>query len=495
MTITKYQSKINRIVGMLMIIAIAIITTVMIVAAGYSYLCEDDFSWVCGCKDSLEKFGGNQFTNAIRCAIGHYRYNEGAYLGAFCTYFLNPYEYWGLPGFHCVMILNVLCYVGAFYFLICNLVEKVNIRLSLLLSAELVSFCTFYSVGCVEWFLWFTGAAFYTIGFSCSLMSLGFFIKMLKKGTRASDLIAASLFGFLAGGGKVCLAPIHCSWLLMAIIMCWDKMKENKKLWIPFGTAVFATVINLASPGQYGRAGGCISEGHSSITDALRDTFVCILRENRNIFRSVLFTSIIIATFLIALFWGKYITEKRISVLWMMLSWIAAVVVQIVLLIPITLGNHTDSLNYSRLVQSVYLIMSLMYIFASVMTGLCIGSFDFSFKKYLIPIGISLIVILFAIPQTDYSDIKNGYVSKVINDCRSGNLSKNYMVRSHILNTLSMAEPDSDVILFVPYYPCESTYSMGINENPDSFVNDSVRNWTRTHSLTVYYLGLTYPID
>lgn len=30
----------------------------------------------------------------------------------------------------------------------------------------------------------------------------------------------------------------------------------------------------VASPGQYGRAGGCISEEHSSITDALRDTFV-----------------------------------------------------------------------------------------------------------------------------------------------------------------------------------------------------------------------------
>lgn len=495
MTITKYQSKINRIVGMLMIIAIAIITTVMIVAAGYSYLCEDDFSWVCGVKDNLAKYGGNQLTNALRCTWGHYFSIEGAYLGAFCAYFLNPYEYFGLPGFHFVMILNVLCYVGAFYYFICSLVDKINIRLVLLLSVLLVSFCTFFSKGCVEWFVWYTGIAFYTIGFDFSLISIGLFIRMVKNKPTVPMVILTSLTGFLAAGGKVCLAPVHCSWLLIIIIMCWPKMKEYKRLWIPFGISVIFTLINVLSPGQYGRANNSITEGHATVADAIKDTITCFIEENKMMVKSALFVSILIVLFLISLFWCKLITDKNISVLWMVLSWIASFVVQIVLMFPIALGNHTSVLDSARLEQSVCLVISLMYMFSSIMTGLCIGTYELKYKKILIPIGIVLMITLFVFPKTDTSDIMNGYVSKVIRDCRSGNMNKNYTVRSHILNTLNMAEEDSDVILFVPYYPCESTYGMGITENPDSEVNNSVRNWTRTHSLTVYYLGLTYPID
>lgn len=492
--ISKHKEQVDKVFRVILFALIAIITLTMVIAAGYSYLCEDDYSWVCGIRDSLEKYGGNQLTNSLRSAWGHYKYNEGAYIGAFCTYFLNPYEYWGLPGFHLVMIFNVLFYVGAFYYLICSIVDKLNLRLLLLLSVLLISFCTFYSSGCTEWFIWFTGVAFYTVGFNCSLISLGLFIRMLKDKPTVPKYILSLVFAFLASGGKVCLAPVHCAWLLIANIICWTKFKEYKRLWAPFAISIIFTVVNLASPGQYGRADNSITDGHSTVFDALRDTVICFLRENGNLIKSALFISVIIVLLLVSIFAGKSITEKKISLLWMVLSWIAAIAVQFVLIFPIALGNHTDLLNSARLIQSVYLIMSLMYIFASVMTGLFIGQHSFGFKKYLIPLGIAVIVVLFAIPKTETSDIQNGYVSKVIRDCKSGNLSKNYMVRSHILNTLSMAEPDSDVILFVPYYPCESTYGMGIDENPDSFVNDSVRNWLRIHSLTVYYLGLTYPI-
>ena len=316
---------------------------------------------------------------------------------------------------------------------------------------------------------------------------------MIKNKPTVPLLIITSLTCFLASGGKVCLAPVHCSWMLIIIIMSWAKMKEYKSLWIPFGISVIFTLVNVLAPGQYNRATDRVTEGHVTVADSIKDTFVCLIRENKNIVKSAMFISIVILLFLLSLYWGKFFTEKKISVLWMILSWIAAIMVQIVLEFPIALGNRSDTLESARLIQSVYLIIALMYMFSSVMTGLCIGQLEFPAKKYLLIIGVVAVIVVSIIPRTESSDLQNGYVSKVVRDIRSGNLNNNYMLRSHILNTLKMAEPDSDVILFLPYYPCESVYGMGIDENPDSFVNDSVRNWTRIHSLTVYYIGLTYP--
>ena len=485
----------DKVFGILMIIGILAIVLVLLLAVSYSYLCSDDFSWLCGTRDMIEHYGDSHLGAALRGTAAYYKYNEGSYFANFLSYFANPYEKMGLIGFHGVMIAILLFFLGSLYYLICRITAKLNMRLCLFFSALLVAFCTYYSFGNPEYFLWFTGACYYTVELSFAFLALGLFIGMVKTKSSVPMLVISSVCGFLASGGNLIVTGVSCSWLLIAIIMNWNVVKEEKKLFVPFGVSLLGAIVNVVAPGNYARADAWINEGHVTIGDALRDTIICFSKEAKVFIRSSLLISVLIILFLVALFWGKYITKTKISILWMILSWVSVLVLQFVVLFPVTYGEHTDTISFARLSQSYYFVSSIMFMFAVIMTGLCISAYDFGFKKLLIPVGVLAIIVLMIIPKGETSDIKNGYVSKIVKDYKSGNLRNNYLIRDYVLNTLELAETDSDVILFLPYYPCESTYSMGVDENPDGFVNNSVRNWKRIHSLTVYYKGLNYPAD
>lgn len=481
-------------INVILTVAILVIVAIMVIAASYTYPCEDDYSWICGLKDIIKLRGGNAFTASLKGAAGYYKSNEGSFFANFLVYFINPYEKYGLPGFHVIMIVNVLLFVYSCRYFINSIIKDETVRQSYLLSALVLTFCLYCTNGDKELFIWFTGACYYTVELALSMLSAGILIRMLKADKiDISKIAIASVLGFLASGGNLIVTATHCSVILIIIIMCFGQFKADKRFFIPFIVSLIGGIINALGPGNFARANESVIEGHSTVFDALSDTFLIVVKELKVLSHSTLFIVIVVAAFLIALSTKAVITDKKISGLWAILSWVASLVVIYVSFFPAGLGAHSDSLASERLHMVFYIIASFMIVFASTMTGLWARNLKDKVKliTMVAVVAVSLVILLFKGGKLD--DFRNGYVTCVIDDVKSGNLRSNYIMRAHILSTFEMAEEGSDVILFMPYYECRSTYGMGVNEDPNSFGNDTIENWKNLNSVTVYYWGLTYP--
>lgn len=81
---------INIILYLLLIGAIMAIVMPMLIGAGYTYPCEDDFSWEGAGKEYAVLYG--DFFGAL---VGTYRYYvmwQGTYLANFLWFFWRPYD-------------------------------------------------------------------------------------------------------------------------------------------------------------------------------------------------------------------------------------------------------------------------------------------------------------------------------------------------------------------------------------------------------------------
>lgn len=468
----------------------------MTICVSYTYLCEDDFSWIAGLRDIQEEFGGNAFTASLRGGIKYCFTHEGPYFANFLDFFLNPYNRFGLPGFHAVMILILFFYIYSVFFFISSFCKEKWLQLVYLLITLIYTFCLYCNGGVRELFLWITGACNYTIPLSLAFITTGLFIRLIHSNTTKSlFLILACITGFLGSGGKLVITAAHCSWLLLVLIIFWNKIMQRKTLFLPFIFSGVGALLSAAAPGNFKRADLHAIEGHSTLFDGLRDTFSIILGGTRVLFSSELFILCLAILFAIIVLSKAAFSNVRISLAYVPLSWIVSFVTVYLSSFPIAWGAHTTSLDSMRLQQFFYMLLAFMCVFSTTILALWVRNTNQ--KTHNIVLLTTLIITLACvfIPKRDHSDIKDGYLSYVCQDIRSNNLRNNYMVRSYILETLDFAEEGSDVILFLPYYECKSPYGMGIGEDPDSFVNNTVENWKRIKSLTVYYIGLTYPAE
>jgi len=483
---------IKRIVKYGLLIGIAILVGILVIATNYTYLCEDDYSFAGGAADGLTLYG-NSFVSSLHLAWRYYKTNQGTYLFNFLIHFINPYVRWGLPGFHIYMTAIALLFVGSLYYLIKSIIDDEIIRLTYLFGALLAIFCSCFSEGIRELFLWYTGTLNFTLEFSLSFIVLGIMINAYRNRAGLGKIVVGSILGFLASGGALIVTAAFCSWCLIFLIMSAKSLPGNKKICIPFVASLIGALINALAPGNFARANAWVSDEHSGIGDAIKDTFICLWSENKAQFNSKIFLIVLLAVLLISLFYKEMIKDAKVSVSWMILSWVATVVVQYVSLFPIILGNHESILSAMRTRETYYIITLLMLMFSLTMTGICLR--ELSSKVIYSVVGIATVAVLCLciVSGTEHSDVRSGYSFCAFRDITSGNLRDNYALRSNILTTIEMADVDSDVILFLPYYECESTYGMGINENPDNFVNNSIRNWKKIKSLTVYYWGYNWP--
>lgn len=133
-------------------------------------------------------------------------------------------------------------------------------------------------VGRVEAFYWYAGAANYMLVHSMSLFFYGLLIAAVydKGKKRIWDLIAASILGFLVGGGNQ-MTALNVAVVMLVVIgfgIALKKWKAYKALLIPVCLALFGFVLNVAAPGNWVRAEG--TEGMNPVKAVMISFYYCL---------------------------------------------------------------------------------------------------------------------------------------------------------------------------------------------------------------------------
>lgn len=134
--------------------------------------------------------------------------------------------------------------------------------------------------GRVEAFYWYSGAANYIFVHSMSLFFFGLLISAVydRGKKRIWDLAAASVIGFLTGGGNQMTALNGAVVVLMAVILITlnKGWKMCKGLSIPMGLFYLGFILNVAAPGNWVRAEG--ASGMNPVKAVLVSFYKCLDR-------------------------------------------------------------------------------------------------------------------------------------------------------------------------------------------------------------------------
>lgn len=133
-------------------------------------------------------------------------------------------------------------------------------------------------VGRVEAFYWYSGAANYMFVHGMSLFFYGLLISAVydKGKKRIFDLTAASVLGFLTGGGNQMTALNGAIVVLTAagFLTYQKKWKKYKALAFPMGFYMLGFLLNVAAPGNWVRAEG--ADGMNPVKAVLVSFYYCL---------------------------------------------------------------------------------------------------------------------------------------------------------------------------------------------------------------------------
>lgn len=182
-----------------------------------------------------------------------------------------------------------------------------------LLSHSVSMLVLFASVQCMcpagrcEAFYWYSGAANYIFVHSMSLFFLGLLVSAVydTRKKRVWDLSAASVLGFLTGGGNQMSALNAAIILLVAVVLIsvCKKWSVCKALGIPIAIFNVGFLFNVAAPGNWVRAEG--ANGMNPIKAVLVSLYDCL---DRAMSEWTTWPVILIMIALIPLFW--HMAEK-----------------------------------------------------------------------------------------------------------------------------------------------------------------------------------------
>ncbi len=89
-------------------------------------------------------------------------------------------------------------------------------------------------------------------------------------------VVGSAVCGFLASGDSLVITSLGCSFLLIATILLFDRVRERVILGVPFVAAFAGALINALAPGNFIRAAGDVKDEHSGLLDAgaqVRESF------------------------------------------------------------------------------------------------------------------------------------------------------------------------------------------------------------------------------
>lgn len=189
-----------------------------VLSEGYTYLCEDDFSFEAGARDAAEEYG--KVKGAFFAAHRYYMTWQGTYFSNFIWQTVRPYMRWGMPGFHAVMIFGAVVFFWSLYVAIRTICKEKIFAMSicfLVLSAVLSMEETF---GLKELLFWYTGAVNYTWVLAASLLTLALQLKIREEQNKRKQWMLAGVSivtALIGSGGALMITAVQCACLLLVL--------------------------------------------------------------------------------------------------------------------------------------------------------------------------------------------------------------------------------------------------------------------------------------
>lgn len=483
------KKQIGRVViYVLLILAILAVIMPIIIGAGYTYPCEDDWSFEMGGK--VVSSGRGDFLGALKGTYSYYMTWQGTYLSNFLWYFVRPYDRAGLLGFRVAVIAMCLLFVFAVYFLLKTLAKESMSVLSLALIAYIIAFNTSQNSLEKEFLYWYTGAINYSVGVSLAFITLALTIRLKKeedkKKIRWMTFIACCT-GFLASGCSLEITSVNCSWLLLFLILCVEEIPKKKIITLPFVSAFVGALINAAAPGNFARREATTSGAEYGIADALRDTMICWKNEWNGIFDNKFFIVLLVIAFLVCWVCGTKILDKGISTWKMLLLFPAVFVMQYFTAFPVILGYQSSSLGMYRTVYPYEMLSKLLFLFLTVMFAQWLR--EHVRLPIWLPCAAALVLSVLIVSRVNVLDnVKLGYSYNVAKELQEGKVQEVGRFREKVLNLLEQCEKGTDVYLRVPGVPASSvTYGMGLTTDQHSLCNSHAAAYFEFNSLAVEY--------
>lgn len=500
-----------KLLSILLILMIVFMVAPVVIGAGYTYLCEDDYSFEAGANDAANSYS-NPFIGALHKTYSYALSNQGTYLFSFLIHFLRPYSIWGLTGFHFVMICIALFYILSLFYMVHNVCYKspVAFKILVMFAAAFASFGLRGTDKARELFFWYTGALNFTVEMSFMFLTVSLMLIAIRmssvdtvdkealKKKKMWILAAGFVTGLLASGGALEVTSPNCAFLLAIILIDFDVIKSDRILTLPFIGAFVGALINVAAPGNYVRATSVVNEGHETVLDAIRDTFVVYGEETIYILRRPLFLLVLAVILTAGIYTGLKIRKSGMTHKWMIICIAGVFAMQFLTMFPVIFGYHEASLKNYRTTACYEILARLMYMFLVMCLGQYIG--EIRLRKS-VSVGTGKIVcaactvligasIIFGVSQgkKTYNDYNKSFSAKIITDLRTGTMQNLYNARMYILSTLELAEDGSDVVIHVNVDVAnESMYGMGLMDDSGWFVNNAASGLFGVNSISVIY--------
>ena len=477
------------ITAVLLILALLIIVPV-VVGSGYTYLCEDDFSFEGGANDMAEIWH-SEFVGGFVRAYEYYMTVQGTYIFNSVIHILRAYTRWQMPGFHMYMIFINVVFAFSVYFMVRGFFKDKVAAAAIMLVSSYAIYEAVGTINDVEIFHWYTGTLNFTLGLTFTFLALGFCLRYIRRTDRESGtkyLVPSMIFAFLGSGVALEVTSPNCAFLLAVIIIAFPKFANDKKIVLPFVAAFAGALFNVLAPGNYPKTYDNMKEGHVTVWDAFRDTFTCYGTESKIILGSPVFWAVLVFAFLVCVGLKVRIIDRKMTVGLLVFTIVGSFLVQYFTMFPVCFGYHSQSLNVMRTTATYELVGRLMYIFAV----LCLAQWciDNGIKNALVVATALFVLISVGCVFTGRlkTDLKEGFSYKCAKDFMNGSMQEAYKTRAYVLNALDLAPEGSDVYLEVPLRANpESSYGMGLLDNSEEFVNKSAAGLFHLNSVAVIY--------
>lgn len=302
----------------------------------------------------------------------------------------------------------------------------------------------------------------------------------------------------MSAGGILCL-------LMVAdyAVGCDFGVWQNAMSFLEFmsvSCVFFGAVINAASPGSMRRSRITMEEEGISygLTEAVKDTFVCLKEELGEIFRDPVFIVLAVTLFLVCTCLGESAIKKERSV-----NWIGAFIMvcgvlasQFLCVFPVVLGYHGEGLYNERTKYVADFEIRFSLIFAIVYVAQCVSQVLLEKGKrnrlYCLTSIICGAFICTAgfLFQSDSAkeNVGGGYSFELIQEFANGTVQEVFSLRKAVLDALESADDGTDVRLQMPLIPASRvTYSQGIADDPGVQTNQAVASMFHLNTVAVEY--------
>lgn len=475
----------------LIVIIVSIITIAMMssVVAGtlYTFPSEDDFGYECGGRDGAGQYQSS-IVGSFYKTLNIYRVQQGCYTAMYIDHFIRPYSRGGLPAFHVAMLVYMLLFIAAVGFVLRTLIKDTTAFSISMFVSMLACFGMTGSSSDTKIFYWYTGNVGYMLMLTFALFATGFFLRAVHaegKGT-IKYVVLSSVAAFLASGGSLVITSINCSMILATIILAWEKVKDRKSIFIPFVIALIGAFINVMAPGNYQRTQEDISEGHETVFDAVRDSFLCYFTEIKNVVDPLMISTMVIII-AIGIIFGVKIISKKVTWKFLLISVLGIFAMQYFTIFPAAYGYHTAILS-AHVTVSYYIIARLLLIVLSLIFSQWIQDLNIINNNLkLLAGGILLVAVLFMVIAPSCQRIYEiSFCAKTYRDFRNGRFSEILKIREYELSFFELAEEGTDAILYLPWDTSSETLpGMGIGSDSEWLVNRSAANLFKLHTTTI----------